>query len=173
MGEQNQMTVIGPDTHIKGEMTFNSGARILGRFDGQIDAQGEVEIGETAKCAATIRAQRVVIDGELNGDAIAEERVQLNARANVTGDLTATTLVVAEGASFRGQCNVGPNALSNATPIGTKTTTPKASQPWDRPAPTISTSPTNGLKAGFAALRTATTSVDTTEDEPAETRASA
>jgi cytoskeletal protein CcmA (bactofilin family) len=46
-------TVIGPDTHIKGDMTFDSTARILGSFEGQITAKGELQIASGASCRAS------------------------------------------------------------------------------------------------------------------------
>ncbi len=103
-------TVIGPDTHIKGEMIFDSTARILGTFEGRIVAKGEVQIGEGAACKASVEGSSVLIDGVVEGDVTARDRVHLNTRARVIGDVTATTLVVAEGASFVGHCRVGGEA---------------------------------------------------------------
>jgi len=108
--EPPELTVIGPDTTIKGEMFFEKSARILGTFEGRITAQGEVQIGQSARCAAAVEAQRVVVDGSVNGPIHAHERLTLTANAQVRGDITAGTLVVAEGASFVGQCSVGPRA---------------------------------------------------------------
>lgn len=105
-----ELTVIGPDTTIKGEMFFEKSARILGTFEGRITAQGEVQIGQSAHCAAAVEAQRVVVDGAVTGPIHAHERLTLTANAQVRGDITAGTLVVAEGASFVGQCSVGPRA---------------------------------------------------------------
>jgi len=107
-------TVIGPDTHIKGEMVFDSTARILGTFEGRIVAKGEVQIGEGAACKASVEGTNVIVDGVIEGDVTARERVQLNTRARVIGDVTATTLVVAEGASFVGHCRVGGDAGAKA-----------------------------------------------------------
>ena len=112
-------TVIGPDTHIKGEMVFDSTARILGTFEGRIVAKGEVQIGEGAACKASVEGSNVIVDGVVEGDITARDRVQLNTRARVIGDVTATTLVVAEGASFVGHCRVGSEA-------GSKGAQPKA-----------------------------------------------
>ncbi len=103
-------TVIGPDTHIKGEMVFDSTARILGTFEGRIAAKGEVQIGEGAACKAAVEGTNIIVDGLIEGDVMARERVQLNSKARVVGDITATTLVVAEGASFHGNCRVGAEA---------------------------------------------------------------
>src|SRR4051812_28095255 len=104
---RNTTTVIGPDTHIKGEMVFDSTARILGTFEGRVIAKGEVQIGEGAQCKATVEGTTVVVDGLVEGDVQARERVQLNAKARVIGDIVSATLVVAEGASFTGHCRVG------------------------------------------------------------------
>jgi cytoskeletal protein CcmA (bactofilin family) len=105
-----EMTVIGPDTKIKGEMFFEKSARILGSFEGKITAQGEVQIGAGALCTAAVEADRVIVDGRVHGPITARDRLTLTANAQVQGDLTAGTLVVAEGASFVGHCHVGPHA---------------------------------------------------------------
>jgi cytoskeletal protein CcmA (bactofilin family) len=109
-------TVIGPDTHIKGEMIFDSTARILGTFEGRIVAKGEVQIGEGAACKASVEGSNIIVDGVIEGDVTASDRVQLNNRARVVGDVTATTLVVAEGASFVGHCRVGGDGTAKGPP---------------------------------------------------------
>ncbi len=107
-------TVIGPDTHIKGEMVFDSTARILGTFEGKIIAKGEVQIGDGAACKASVEGVNVIVDGLVEGDVLARERVQLNQKARIIGDVVANTLVVAEGASFVGNVRVGADAVKNA-----------------------------------------------------------
>lgn len=109
-----QRTVIGPDTSIKGEMVFEDSASILGTFEGRITAKRDVFIGEGAVCKADVEAESVQIDGVLEGNAIARERIQLNATARVHGDLISKTLVVAEGATVVGQCRAGVQAEENA-----------------------------------------------------------
>lgn len=125
-----QITVIGQDTHIKGEMAFDRTARILGGFEGRITSKGEVQVGHTATCKAAIEAETVVVDGAVEGDVTARDRITLNTNANIQGDLTAATLVVAEGATFHGQCRVGPQALA-----GTAAETTTEPKPAARPAP--------------------------------------
>jgi len=105
-----EMTVIGTDTRIKGEMFFEKSAKILGGFEGKITAQGEVQISSGAQCNAAIEAQSVTVDGQVTGPIVAHGQLTLTANAQVQGDLTAGTLVVAQGASFVGHCNVGPAA---------------------------------------------------------------
>lgn len=105
-----ELTVIGADTRIKGEMFFEKSARILGHFEGKITAQGEVQIGNGANCNAAVEAEQIIVDGSVQGPLFARDQLTLTANAQVQGDLTAGTLVVSEGASFVGHCNVGPRA---------------------------------------------------------------
>lgn len=124
-------TVIGPDTHIKGEMVFDSTARILGTFEGRIVAKGEVQIGDGAACKAAVEGTNIIVDGTIEGDVQARERVQLNSKARVIGDIQATTLVVADGASFHGHCRVGADA--GRAKAGTD---PRAGRPAPQPVQT-------------------------------------
>jgi cytoskeletal protein CcmA (bactofilin family) len=105
-----QMTVIGPDTQIKGEMTFNSTAKLMGMFEGKITAKGELQVAEGATCKASVDAGKVMVDGVVEGNVTATERVQLNAKSRMKGDLVALRLIVAEGAAFTGHVSVGPDA---------------------------------------------------------------
>ncbi|MEM9372975.1 MAG: polymer-forming cytoskeletal protein [Planctomycetota bacterium] len=141
-----EMTVIGPDTQIKGEMFFEKSARILGSFEGRIAAQGEVQIGNGAQCNAAVEAERIVVDGNVNGPITARDRLTLTANARVQGDLTAGTLVVAEGASFVGQCNVGPHAKelaksANNARTGRTTETQPTSSSQSEPKPAMDITP--------------------------------
>ena len=104
-------TVIGADTVIKGEMTVENRARILGRFEGTIQAKGQVEIADKAICKADIEAATVQVDGLIEGNIKALDKAHLNGTAKVVGDLVASKLVVSEGAAFKGHLHVGPDAV--------------------------------------------------------------
>lgn len=136
MAELNpQATVIGADTHIKGDMTFESTARLLGTFEGKITSKGELQVANGATCRAAVEANKVMIDGDLEGNLTARERVELTAKAKVKGDMIAARLVVAEGASLVGHLTVGPDAAKSigAAPLGE----PKASVVVPRPGEPI------------------------------------
>lgn len=106
----NQTTIIGSDTHIKGDMTFDGTAKILGTFEGKITAKGDLHVADGATCRAVVEAGRVTVDGNVDGNVTARERIELTAKAKMKGDLVASRLLVAEGASFVGHCTVGPEA---------------------------------------------------------------
>jgi cytoskeletal protein CcmA (bactofilin family) len=56
----------------------------------------------------------VQVDGLVEGNVTARERVELNSKAKVKGDLVTARLVVADGASFVGHVAVGPEAIKSA-----------------------------------------------------------
>lgn len=104
------ITTIGADARIIGELTFEGSARILGNFEGRILSKGELQVAENATCKATIEVGRLLLDGAVDGDITARERLELTAKARVKGNIIATRLVVAEGATIVGHVTVGAEA---------------------------------------------------------------
>ena len=111
MADNHDGTVIAADTIIKGEMAVENRARILGRFEGTIRSKGAIEVADKGTCKAAVDASTVQIDGTVEGNITAADKVQLSATARMTGDLVAAKLVVTEGAAFTGHVSVGPNAV--------------------------------------------------------------
>jgi len=107
------LTVLGADAKFKGELTLEGVGKIHGVFEGSIRA-GELQISEGATCHASVEGNTILIEGTHQGDLVARDCLQLSNRANVQGDVTATALAVAQGATFIGRCIVGPDALANA-----------------------------------------------------------
>ena len=105
-------TIIGADTVIKGEMSLETKAKILGRFEGSIRAKGQVEVAEKAHCEANVDAAVVAVDGMMQGNINASQKVQLNSTARLKGDVVAAKLAVSEGAAMDGHFRIGPDALS-------------------------------------------------------------
>lgn len=128
MADKDTVTVIGPDAHIKGEMTFPSSARVLGSIEGSITAKSELHVAEGSVCKASIDAAKVTVDGRVHGNVTASERVELNASAHVEGDLDAAKLVVVEGATFIGHCRIGVNGKAGgvAAPQSSASTAPSS-----------------------------------------------
>jgi cytoskeletal protein CcmA (bactofilin family) len=95
-------TIIGPNAHFRGDVQTDGGIRIDGIFEGSIDVAGNLVIGEGAKIIAEITANNVSISGAIKGN-INGNRVEILKTGRVWGDLTITSLLLEEGAYFRGQ----------------------------------------------------------------------
>lgn len=109
-----EITIVGADSHFKGELSFEKTAKINGKFDGTIAGKGELLVSQNALCKADVKAGAVAVDGRIEGNVNAGDTVRLNGSGVVKGDITAAKMVMTEGASFYGMCAVGPEAGAQA-----------------------------------------------------------
>jgi cytoskeletal protein CcmA (bactofilin family) len=109
-------TIIGPDASFKGELTFEKGLRLMGKFEGKINAGGRLHVAREARMAADVEGAAIVVEGEVKGNLTANDRIELKQSARLEGDLRATKLTVDEGAVFSGHVTVGPDAVKNRPP---------------------------------------------------------
>jgi len=104
-------TILGPDANFKGELSFEKGMRLMGRFEGKVNTPGRLHIAKEAKMSADVEAGAIIVEGEVQGNLSANDRIELKQSARYEGDLRASKLVVDEGAIFSGHVNVGPDGL--------------------------------------------------------------
>ena len=107
-------TFLGPNVVIEGMVTGTETVVIEGTVKGQIKLQSDLRIGTQARVEATVHARNVVIEGKLNGDVSADDRVELVASASVDGNIRAPKIIVAEGARFRGNVDMGSTLPADA-----------------------------------------------------------
>ena len=107
---ENSVTNLTTDVEIKGTIKFEKVMNIDGKFEGELIAnQGELIVGKTGMVKANVKVKNATIEGRLDGNIEAEEKVELKQNAQLIGDLQAKTLVIEEGVVFVGQCNVNPD----------------------------------------------------------------
>jgi len=109
-------TVIGADAVFKGELAFEKGVRVDGRIEGKITTKGHLGVSQGGKLQADVQAGSIIVEGQVTGNLIAEDRVELRKTARLKGDITASKLLVMEGAAFQGHCTVGPEAGKTPMP---------------------------------------------------------
>src|SRR5206468_6083179 len=93
-GSQEFPTVLGPDASFKGEMSFEKGLRLMGKFEGKINTSGRLHIAKEAKMQADVEAGAIMVEGEVRGNLTASDRVELKQSARYEGDLLASKMVV-------------------------------------------------------------------------------
>lgn len=134
MAESGDTTVVGADSHFKGELTFERIAKINGKFDGKITGKGELQVSQNATCKADVEAAGVDVNGLIEGNLNVKDTVKLNGSGVVRGDITAAKMVMAEGASFHGMCAVGPDSgRAAATSTGGQSGGPAGGAPSGQP----------------------------------------
>ena len=110
-GNNDFPTILGPDASFKGDLTFEKGMRLHGKFEGNIMTPGRLHVAKEAKMQADVDAGSITIEGDVKGKLSASDRVELKNTARYEGDLTASKLVVDEGVVFSGHVTVGPDAV--------------------------------------------------------------
>jgi excisionase family DNA binding protein len=92
------------DASMTGTLAFKDpvNLQINGQFEGSLDTKGNLSIGTRAQIKATIRGERLIIGGNVNGTITATTRVELLATARITGKIVTPRLVIHEGAILHG-----------------------------------------------------------------------
>ena len=100
-------SVLGAGLSIEGKIEGTGHIRIAGRFNGDVNVNGNLAIERGAKIVGGIHAETVTVGGELEGNITSASRVELLESGVLTGDLKAGSLTVAAGSRMRGRVEFG------------------------------------------------------------------
>ncbi len=127
---------IGKSVVIKGELSGSEDLTIEGQVEGKIELrQNLLTIGPNAKIKAQVFAKTVVVEGQVQGNISAGERIDIRDKGIVEGNLAAPRVSIADGAQFRGSVDMqGAGKFAEAS--GSKPT------PVEHPAAAAATGPT-------------------------------
>lgn len=129
-------SVIADGVNLRGKLTGGGGVRVEGAYDGEIELDGLLVIGQTGRVTCQLlRARHVIVAGALRGNILAE-KVEIRATGRVWGDVTTVAMATEEGAFLRGQIKMEEKidlgiarpapAAEAAPPPEAKPTKPKA-----------------------------------------------
>ena len=105
--ENENLTVFGSETEFDGVLEFTDSVVITGKFHGTINASGNLEIEKNAICNVdNMKAQSVVISGQVTGNVEGKERIELCSGSKVKGDLTSARLRIADNVEFDGKVSM-------------------------------------------------------------------
>jgi cytoskeletal protein CcmA (bactofilin family) len=99
-------TVIGPKTVLEGDISFSGGLHIDGKVKGNINAESGskavLTVSERGCIEGDVRVPNLVLNGAVQGNVFASERVELASHAKVAGNLYYSLLEMAMGAEVNG-----------------------------------------------------------------------
>lgn len=100
-------TLIGQQTEILGDIRFGGGLHVDGKVKGRISSQvsqaASLWVSETGVIEGDVLVSNIVLNGTVNGDVHASERLTLAAKARVTGNVHYKVLQMEPGAMVNGQ----------------------------------------------------------------------
>ena len=98
---------VGSGTLLTGEASFKGMLRVDGHFSGHISSdKGTLIVSSGGLVDANIEVAIAKINGTINGDMIASERIEMGRNARVKGNVQTPVLVVEPGAIFEGNCRM-------------------------------------------------------------------
>lgn len=100
-GERANVSIIGPDLVISGNLVSKGEVQIDGEVQGDTYAT-HIVIGEKARITGAIIAEEVIVRGSVMGS-VRGKRVMLQTSSHVEGDVYHTSLAIEQGAFFEGK----------------------------------------------------------------------
>ena len=99
-------TIIAAGITIEGELTSDDEVEIAGTFRGKVTSKDAVAIAAGAIVDAEVTGLTVSVGGQLTGNVVAADRVDLQAGGRLVGDVKTARLTIADGASFKGNVDM-------------------------------------------------------------------
>ena len=112
-------SVISNDIEITGTIKGSGSVRIDGKLEGELHCGGDAVIGKSAQIKGNIVVSSVSIEGSVQGNVTAKDRIEMKSTARVTGDIRAKRLSVEDGVTFIGRSEVNPSGspISGVAPV--------------------------------------------------------
>lgn len=105
-----QHNIIGASTTVEGTLRSSGNVNISGTVDGNVEVEGRTMVMPGGVVEGELATTSAEIAGTVRGRVVVKERLVLKASAVVDGDIATGKLVVEDGATFNGQCQMGAGA---------------------------------------------------------------
>jgi cytoskeletal protein CcmA (bactofilin family) len=98
-----EQSTLGKGLVVHGEIIGSESLFINGKVEGNISLPGNrVTVGRNGNIEANISAREIVVMGKVRGNVTASDRVEIRAEGGVSGDVTAASVSIEDGAFFKG-----------------------------------------------------------------------
>jgi cytoskeletal protein CcmA (bactofilin family) len=124
---------LGKNVTVKGQIFAREDLMIDGEVEGTVEChEHRLTIGPNARVQAGLKAREIVIQGSIQGNVDAVDKIDIKKEAKLVGDIKTSRIVIEDGAYFKGSIDI-----SKATAATKPPQTPQSSQS----SPTTTTSP--------------------------------
>ena len=106
-------SVIAADVEITGTIKSTGSVRIDGKLDGELNCTGDAVIGKSATIKGNLAVNSATVEGTIQGNVTAQDRIEMKSSARVTGDIKAKRLSVEDGVTFIGRSEVNPSGATS------------------------------------------------------------
>jgi cytoskeletal protein CcmA (bactofilin family) len=104
---QKSATIFSTDPELSGQISFRDVVRVNGHIAGTVYSErGTLIVDDTARVDANIEVAIAVINGTINGDIVAHQKVEIGPGAKIYGNIWTRSIAIKDGAVFEGVCNM-------------------------------------------------------------------
>ena len=101
------LSIIGASVKVSGNIVTSGSIRIDGKVDGNVFADGNMILGDGGEIKGDVKGKSVSLGGKITGSVKAAERVTLESKCSLEGDIASRVLVIEPGAFFNGKSSMG------------------------------------------------------------------
>jgi|HubBroStandDraft_5_1064220.scaffolds.fasta_scaffold397839_2 cytoskeletal protein CcmA (bactofilin family) len=99
-------TIIGEEASLRGTYNSRHSIRVDGEIYGNVTSDDGVIVGDKGMVRGNLTGRSILIGGKVKGNITATQRLEIQATAEVEGDISAPVLIIEEGAEFEGSCRM-------------------------------------------------------------------
>ncbi len=103
------LNLIGAGTTVDGKIRTQGSIRVDGKVTGEVHAAENLAVGVTGEIEGAVNGRNVTVGGKVRGNITSVEKLVLEGKAVVKGDVKASRLVIDEGAVFDGRISMTEN----------------------------------------------------------------
>lgn len=103
------VSIISAGVKIDGNLHSEGNVRIDGTINGNVSINGNLTIGDSCLINGEVNARSVNMNGKVEGKVIVAEKLRLESKSVLKGDLFAKILIIEEGALFNGNSKMNGN----------------------------------------------------------------
>lgn len=107
VGGMSTINTLVEGTTLEGTINTQHDLRVDGQVNGTINCEGKLIIGGSGFVNGDVVAHNAVIEGRFDGNLHVHDILDVRETADVTGEIKTGKLLVQNGASFTGNCDMG------------------------------------------------------------------
>lgn len=111
---------LAPNAEVTGEVDVEGDLRMEGAVDGEVHGRGQVTVADGGAVDGDISAQHIVVAGQVTGTLDAEDRIEIENGAVVSGAMSSPVASIEEGARVDGTVRVGLGAKALVSDLETE-----------------------------------------------------
>jgi cytoskeletal protein CcmA (bactofilin family) len=98
---------LGKNVTVKGQIFAREDLTIDGEVEGTVEChEHRLTIGPNARVQAGLKAREIIIQGSIQGNVDATDKIDIKKEAKLVGDIKTSRIVIEDGAYFKGSIDI-------------------------------------------------------------------